>query len=50
MDRWDRVYFHDPEHLGLVGKTIQDKGGFMSGGYKIDEFDFKFVFIDKNVN
>jgi acyl transferase domain-containing protein len=41
-DRWDRSYFHDPEHLGLIGKSIQDKGGFLSG-YKIDEFDHKFV-------
>jgi acyl transferase domain-containing protein len=45
-DRWDRRYFHDPEHLGLIGKTVQDKGGFLSDGYKIDEFDFKFNFVN----
>ncbi|KAH7821909.1 putative polyketide synthase PksE [Monocercomonoides exilis] len=43
-DRWDGKYFHDPENLGLVGKSIQDKGGFLKG-YNIDEVDLKFFYL-----
>ena len=43
-DRWDGRYFHDPENLGLVGKCIQNKGGFLKG-HPIDEFDVKFFSI-----
>ncbi|KAH7828358.1 putative beta-ketoacyl synthase [Monocercomonoides exilis] len=43
-ERWDGNYFHDPENLGLVGKSIQNKGGFLKG-YNIDEVDLKFFYL-----
>ncbi|KAH7820135.1 putative polyketide synthase module [Monocercomonoides exilis] len=43
-ERWDGAYFHDPENLGLVGKSIQNKGGFLKG-YNIDEIDLKFFYL-----
>ncbi|KAA6362121.1 MAG: putative polyketide synthase, partial [Streblomastix strix] len=39
--RWDASYFHDPDNEGLVGKYIQDKGGWLKG-YEIDEVDLQF--------
>lgn len=43
-ERWDGKYFHDPENLNLVGKSIQNKGGFLKG-VNIEEFDTKFFSI-----
>ncbi|KAK2958826.1 putative Highly reducing polyketide synthase easB [Blattamonas nauphoetae] len=40
-DRWDSAYFHDPDNLGLVGKSIQDVGGFLQG-WNPEEVDLKF--------
>ncbi|KAK2961530.1 putative Phenolphthiocerol/phthiocerol polyketide synthase subunit C [Blattamonas nauphoetae] len=40
-ERWDAEYFHDPDNLGLVGKSNQNQGGFMKG-WNPEEVDLKF--------